>query len=197
MWLKTAFDYVFALLILPILFPIIVFLVIISTWDTAQFGLFSQRRIGKNARHFQIYKIRTMKGISKDPITTENSHQITRIGKILRQTKLDELPQIFNILLGQMSFVGPRPDVPGYADQLKGEDRLILKMKPGITGPAQLAFKNEEAILNQQDNPIQYNDQVIWPKKVAINKAYVQHWTFKKDLIYMLQTIGLFKTYLS
>src|SRR5690606_21212129 len=104
-------------------------------------------RIGQNAQPFQIFKIRTMKGKNDSFVTTSHTHEITKIGKLLRNTKLDELPQLFNILLGQMSFVGPRPDVKGYADELKGEDRIILKFKPGITGPAQLAFANEEELL--------------------------------------------------
>lgn len=189
MWLKTVFDYVFALFLLPFLLPVIFILVVISTLDTAQLGWFGHDRIGKNGRHFSIYKIRTMKGHSDNPISTAKTHQITRIGRFLRQTKLDELPQIFNILFGQMSFVGPRPDVAGYADLLSDEDRLILSVKPGITGPAQLAFKNEDDLLSEQLDPVQYNDEVIWPKKVAINRAYVQNWSFLKDIGYILKTI--------
>src|SRR5690606_38171363 len=95
--------------------------------------------------------------------TSSGSPNITAFGKFIRKTKLDELPQLFNILLNQMSFVGPRPDIPGYADELKNGDRIILTVKPGITGPAQLAYKNEEIILSQKENPLQYNDEVIWP----------------------------------
>lgn len=189
MWVKTLFDYVVALILLPIVLPILLFLVLISTFDTKQFGIFSQARVGKHARLFSIYKIRTMRGTYQNDITTELTHEITSFGKFLRQTKLDELPQIFNILLGQMSFVGPRPDVPGYADLLQGEDRIILNVKPGITGPAQLAFRNEEDILMAQENPIQYNDEVIWPQKVEINKKYIQNWSFLKDLNFIVQTI--------
>lgn len=189
MKLKTLFDYVFALLLLPVLLPIILILIIIATLDTKSFGLFSQNRIGKKGEIFKIYKIRTMKGQQPSDVTSDKTHKITSIGNIIRKSKLDELPQIFNILLGEMSFVGPRPDVAGYADVLKGEDRIVLKVKPGITGPAQLAFKNEDIILNQQDNPLQYNDEVLWPQKVEINKEYVQNWTFKKDIFYIFRTI--------
>lgn len=186
---KTAFDYIFSILLLPFLIPILLILIGIATLDTGEFGVFSQIRIGKNGKHFSIYKIRTMKGQYDSPITTKQSHKITAFGQFLRNSKLDELPQIFNLLLGQMSFVGPRPDVPGYADLLRGEDRIILSVKPGITGPAQLKFKNEEEILNQQSNPQQYNDKIIWPKKVEINKAYVHSWSFKKDLEYIFKTL--------
>lgn len=189
MIVKTLFDYLLALILLPILLPVILILVLISTLDTRSFGLFSQTRVGKNGQFFQIYKIRTMKGAYDVAVTTEKTHKLTSIGKFFRNSKLDELPQIFNILLGQMSFVGPRPDVPGYADQLQGEDRIILKVKPGITGPAQIAFKNEEEILVLQENPLKYNDEVLWPEKVKINKKYVQNQSFWSDLNYIFKTI--------
>src|SRR5690606_32991412 len=144
MTFKAIFDFILALFLLPILLPVILILILISTLDTGEFGIFAQMRVGKEAGIFKIYKIRTMKG-KAEPLLP-NEKRITTFGKILRNTKLDELPQIFNILLGQMSFVGPRPDVPGYADLLEGEDRIILSVKPGITGPVQLAFRNEEEI---------------------------------------------------
>lgn len=189
MWIKTVFDYVLALVLFPILLPVILLLVLFASIDTRQFGLFTQERIGKNAKPFLIFKIRSMRGKSKSFVTTEKSHEITALGRFLRKNKLDELPQIFNILTGDMSFVGPRPDVKGYADELKGEDRIILSVKPGITGPAQIAFQNEEEILNQQNNPLQYNDEVIWPQKVKINRHYVENWSFLQDLKYIWQTI--------
>ena len=113
---KTLIDYVLALVLLPILFPMIFALVLIATLDTGQFGLFQQARIGRKAKPFQIFKIRSMKGRYESSITTSKSHTITKFGQFLRNSKLDELPQIFNILKGDMSFVGPRPDVKGYAD---------------------------------------------------------------------------------
>lgn len=190
MLVKTLFDYVLAILLFPVLLPILFILILISTVDTGQFGLFSQIRIGKNAVQFPIFKIRSMKGAAYETdITTEKTHKITRFGKFIRKSKLDETPQILNILLGQMSFVGPRPDVPGYADLLEDKDRIILTVKPGITGPAQLAFKNEEEILNQVENPLIYNDEVLWPEKVQINRSYVENWSFSKDLNYLVQTI--------
>lgn len=189
MAVKNFFDFLLALLLLPFLFPIIFILIILSTVDTGQFGLFSQIRIGKDGKPFLIFKIRTMKGDQESDITTLKTHKITAIGNFIRKTKLDELPQLFNVLFGQMSFVGPRPDVPGYADQLKGDDRLMLKVRPGITGPAQLKFRNEEEILNLQDDPKKYNDEVLWPEKVKINLDYVKNRSFGLDLKYIADTI--------
>lgn len=189
MWGKTVFDYCLAIILLPFLLPIIIVLILVSTVDTGEFGLFQQTRIGQYAKPFSIFKIRSMKGVHDSTITTSKSHQITKFGSFIRQTKLDELPQIFNILLGNMSFVGPRPDVIGYADQLKGDDKIILEFKPGITGPAQLAFQNEEEILNLQDDPIRYNDEILWPEKVRINRRYVESWTFSKDIYYLVKTL--------
>lgn len=189
MWIKHLFDYLMALIILPVALPIIIILIIISTIETGQFGLFTHKRVGKSARLFNIYKIRTMKGSNESDITTFKTHKITKVGSFLRNNKLDEFPQLFNILLGQMSFVGPRPDVSGYADKLEGEDRIILSVKPGITGPTQLAYKNEETILSLQKDPVLYNDEIIWPDKIRMNKKYVENWSFYKDLIYVLKTV--------
>lgn len=151
-------------------------------------GLFKQIRIGKNGKPFIIYKFRTLKGEPSSNITTSNSPS-SPWGRFLRKTHLDELPQLFNILIGDMSFVGPRPDVPGYADKLSGDDRIILTVRPGITGPAQIKYRNEEEILAQQQDPIRYNDEVIWKDKVAINKEYVKNWSLFKDLYYLWKTL--------
>lgn len=122
-------------------------------------------------------------------ITMLNDRRITSFGRFLRKFKLDEIPQIFNVLFGTMSFVGPRPDVKGYADLLRGEDRIILSVKPGITGPATLKFKDEESLLEKQENPKKYNDEVIWKEKIKINKKYIENWTFIGDVKYILKTI--------
>ena len=188
MIIKNIFDYILALILLILLVGLIICIYIISTIDTKQNGFFSQDRVGRNGKLFKIYKFRTMRGKQHSPITT-SEHNITIIGAFLRNTKLDEIPQLMNILKGEMSFVGPRPDVEGYADALMGDDRIILKVKPGITGPAQIKYKNEEEILSNVDNPIQYNDDVIWPDKVRINKEYVKNWSLKKDMYYIIQTI--------
>lgn len=186
---KSLFDYILALLISPIIIPLIILLVVFSSFDTRAFGLFRQNRVGKNGTLFQIWKIRSMRGNYDVDVTTNQSHEITNFGQFIRRTHLDELPQLINILKGEMSFVGPRPDVPGYADQLKGEDRIILSVKPGITGPAQLAFKNEEEILNKKTNPLLYNDEVLWPQKIRMNKEYVQKQSFLTDLLYICKTL--------
>jgi len=122
-------------------------------------------------------------------ITTKRDSRITPIGKIMRRYKLDELPQLFNVLIGDMSFVGPRPDVVGYADTLKEDDKIILSIRPGITGPATLKYANEEYILSKEMDPIKYNDEVIYPDKVNINKHYIYNYKFSKDVMYILWTL--------
>jgi lipopolysaccharide/colanic/teichoic acid biosynthesis glycosyltransferase len=122
-------------------------------------------------------------------ITAENDPRITRLGALFRKTKIDELPQLWNVLLGQMSFVGPRPDVPGYADKLTGEQRVVLSIRPGITGPATLKYKNEEALLAAQNDPKKFNDEVIFPDKVKVNMEYIYYYSFKRDIRYILQTL--------
>lgn len=114
---------------------------------------------------------------------------VTPLGAVLRKYKIDELPELWNVLIGDMSFVGPRPDVPGYADRLTGDDRLILKLRPGITGPASLKYANEEEMLAQVENPVLYNDEVIFPDKVRINLDYYYNHSFMQDLRLILQTI--------
>ncbi len=142
--------------------------------------IFKQIRIGQFGRPFVLYKIRSI------PVgKTEPNYW----GSLLRKTKLDELPQLFNILKGEMNLVGPRPDVPGYADLLQGDDRMILTIKPGITGLASLKYRNEEAVLAQQPNPQHYNDAVIWPDKVRINCWYVQNRSWQLDLLILFYTL--------
>ena len=191
MILKNIFDYIIAIILLIFIGWIIVFLVIIATIDTGKWGIFSQQRVGRNAKIFNLYKIRTMKddNVEHSHITVRNDQRITKIGAFLRNKKLDELPQLFNILLGQMSLVGPRPDVIGYADKLEGKDRIILTVKPGITCPATLKYRNEEEILANVSDPINYNNTVIWPEKVRLNREYVENWSFKNDIKILHQTI--------
>jgi len=125
----------------------------------------------------------------KTTVTTSGDPRITKSGHVFRSTKIDELPQLWNVLLGDMSFVGPRPDVPGFADRLNGKDKIILSVRPGITGPASLHFKNEEQLLAKQLDPEVYNRDVVWPRKVELNKEYVQNWSFTKDLNYIFKTV--------
>lgn len=153
--------------------------------------IFKQKRVGQYGKLFTVYKFRSMKvageGITSIASTEEN--RITPLGKKLRRYKLDELPELWNVLKGDMSFVGPRPDVPGYADKLKGKDRDILKLKPGITGPASLKYRQEEDLLNTVENPQEYNDKIIYPDKVRLNLYYLEHYSFFKDIEMIVCTV--------
>ena len=124
-------------------------------------------------------------------VSVAGDSRVTPLGAFLRKYKIDELPELWNVLIGDMSFVGPRPDVPGYADKLQGEDRRILELKPGITGPATLKYRNEEELLAMQSNPQTYNDEVIWPDKVRINLEYLRKRTFFGDIKIILQTLHI------
>jgi len=151
---------------------------------------FRQKRVGKDGKIFVIIKFRTM--IANDgsnTVTVVNDRRITPFGAFLRKWKLDELPELINILAGEMSFVGPRPDVPGYADQLRGDDRKILALRPGITGPASLKYYNEEEILAGVENPKDYNDKVIFPDKVRINLKYLERYSLLEDMKIIFYTI--------
>jgi len=185
------FDIVFSLAGIVLTLPVMLIAWVVATVETKSNGLFIQERIGQYGRPFYVLKIKTMKPIAgmKSTVTTSDDQRITRSGKFFRQTKIDELPQLFNILMGDMSFVGPRPDVRGFADTLTGEDREILSLKPGITGPATLKYKDEERLLSQQADPEQYNRDVIWPDKVKINREYIRNWSLKNDMICIIQTI--------
>ena len=164
---------------------------LLATLDTRANGFFTQERVGRNGRIFRVVKLRTMRPDSKvdTTVTTGFDPRITRLGRFFRRAKIDELPQLFNVLVGHMSFVGPRPDVPGYADALEGEDRVILAIRPGITGPATLAYRDEEVLLAQVDDPERYNNEVIFPDKVRLNRGYVENWSFRKDIGYIWRTV--------
>lgn len=152
--------------------------------------IFTQQRVGKDGKLFTMYKFRSMTvGHGGSSVSVAGETRITPLGAKLRKYKLDELPELWNVLIGDMSFVGPRPDVPGYADKLTGSDRAVLKLKPGITGPASLKYRNEEEILAKQSDPIKYNDEVIYPDKVRININYMKHWSFLLDLKIIIYTI--------
>lgn len=186
---KRAFDIIVSFVGLIVFSPVIAIAIILARMDTGASGLFRQERIGREGRPFTVVKIRTMRDAPGTTVTTRNDSRITPFGARLRRWKLDELPQLWSVLRGDMSLVGPRPDVEGYADRLRGEDRVILKLRPGITGPASLKYKNEEFILSCQEDPKKYNDLVIWPDKVHINKCYYLKYRFADDLIYIWKTI--------
>ena len=155
--------------------------------------LFRQVRIGKDGKPFRLVKFRTMVGDQTgETVTVAGDARITPLGARLRRYKLDELPELWNVLVGDMSFVGPRPDVPGYADALTGDDREILRLRPGITGPATLKYRNEEELLATVDDPKRYNDEVIFPDKVRINRYYLHHPSFRMDLKMLLATVFCF-----
>jgi lipopolysaccharide/colanic/teichoic acid biosynthesis glycosyltransferase len=188
---KRVFDILFSIIGIVLTLPIMILAVAIASIETASFGLFVQKRVGKDAKPFYVYKIKSMKNIEgiETTVTTINDKRITKSGKLFRNTKIDELPQLFNVLFGSMSFVGPRPDVEGFADKLEGEDRDILSIRPGITGPASLKYRDEEELLSKQNNPVEYNSEIIWPDKVNINKKYIKEWSLTKDIAYIKQTI--------
>ncbi len=187
---KWCFDRIVALVGLVVLcLPLLVIAVLIKI-DSKGPVFFMQKRIGKNGRPFKICKFRTMLHQSEGAtVTTADDPRITRMGHWLRHSKVDCLTELVNVLIGQMSFVGPRPDVPGYADQLIGDDRRLLQLRPGITGPASIKYRNEEELLSRQPTPKAYNDEVIWPDKVRINLDYLDHWSFLGDIKLIFKTI--------
>ena len=191
MFLKRFFDFCIALVGLLLFGWLILLAFLLASIDTHSNGFFLQVRVGKDGRLFRVIKVRTMRPNTKisGTVTAANDPRITPLGRLFRKLKIDELPQLINVFLGQMSLVGPRPDVPGFADRLVGEERLLLSVKPGITGPATLKYRNEEQLLAAQDNPEQYNFDVIWPDKVRINLDYIRTWSLAKDIGYIWQTI--------
>lgn len=188
---KFVFDRLVALVGLLLLWPVLVVVYVLVRIKMSDGpAVFSQRRVGRNGRLFTMYKFRTMLMTHNgSTVSVAGESRITPLGALLRRTKLDELPELWNVLIGDMSFVGPRPDVPGYADNLSGEDRAILALRPGITGPASLKYRNEEQLLASQDNPQQYNDEVIFPDKVRINLYYLHHHTLCDDIRLILCTV--------
>lgn len=214
MMLKIVFDKVVSLVGLIILSPLLLIVALLIKWKMPGPILFCQQRVGRYGRIFTVYKFRTMTVKAEAAVASRNSEatsiasqeqsRITPLGEKLRRYKLDELPELWNVLKGDMSFVGPRPDVPGYADQLQGEDREVLLLRPGITGPASLKYRNEEDILEAVDEALQkgrsglpmgittvqeYNDNVIYPDKVRLNRYYLHHYSFIKDIKMIVCTV--------
>lgn len=177
---KRIFDIIFSIILLLFLGIFIFFGFILASIDTASNGVFSQKRVGQYGVLFTIYKLKTIHPKSK---------KISSLGRFFRKFKIDELPQLWNVLIGEMSFVGPRPDISGYYDNLQGEDRKILQLKPGITSLASIKYSNEEKILAEQKNPLQYNDEVLFPDKVKMNLKYQQQQTFFGDIKIIIKTI--------
>lgn len=189
--IKRIIDLICSALLLLLAFTVIILLYILVIFNSKQSGFYKSTRIGKHGRPFIMWKIRTMENIEwlDTTVTTSKDPRITAFGRFLRRTKLDELPQLWNVLKGDMSLVGPRPDVSGFADKLQGEDRKVLTIRPGITGLATLAFRNEEKLLAKQKNPERYNRKVIWPEKVRINKLYIDKYSLLLDFKILFKTI--------
>ena len=201
---KPIFDRTVALIGLLVLWPLLLVIALLVKAKIGSPVFFVQERIGKDGNPFRMYKFRTMReDENMSPVTMAGESRITPLGAKLRKYKLDELPELWNVLKGDMSFVGPRPDVPGYADRLQGDDREVLLLRPGITGPASLKYRNEEEMIaeyvaqaktqgdsrSEQEIALWYNDNVIWPDKVRINCYYYRHYSFVKDIQMIFCTV--------
>ena len=188
--IKSIFDRIFALIGVILALPFFIIIPFVILFGSKGPVFFIQKRVGKNGKLFTMFKFRTMTGSdSSNTVTTKSDSRITREGHFLRKWKLDELPELFNVLIGDMSFVGPRPDVPGYADNLTGDDRRMLQLRPGITGPATLKYINEEELLAAVPNPNHYNDEVIFPDKVKVNLKYLDSHSLFGDIKIILDTL--------
>ena len=190
---KRLFDIVFSILGLVLLLPVLAVIAFLIKLRMPGGPIFyRQRRVGRHGELFTMVKFRSMQvGKDASSVSVAGEARITPLGARLRMWKLDELPELWNVLKGEMSFVGPRPDVPGYADRLQGEDRVILELRPGITGPASLKYRDEEVILAGVENPQAYNDEVLYPDKVRINREYYYNRTFWGDVLIILMTVGI------
>ncbi len=195
MFIKRTFDIFCSLLALVLLSPLLLVTALLVKVQSEGPALFRQQRVGRYGHHFTIYKFRTMvlkhEGSS---VTVKGENRITTIGARLRKWKIDELPELWNILVGDMSFVGPRPDMPDYSERLTGEERNILTLRPGLTSPASLKYSREEELLADVDDPQKYFDDVIWPDKTRMNLEYVRTRSFLRDIeLIILTTQGLLK----
>ncbi|NIF04301.1 sugar transferase [Chryseobacterium sp. Tr-659] len=177
---KMVFDFIFAVILTIFLIPLLIVLWIITSLDTSSNGIFFQTRIGQHGRPFTIFKFKTIH---------QQKRTCSHTGRMLRKCKLDELPQLFNILKGDMSFVGPRPDIEGYYDKLTGTDRKVLKLKPGLTCEASIKYRNEESLLKDQKDPLMYNDEILFPNKVKMNLEYLESMSFTNDTKILFKTL--------
>ncbi|MFP8893534.1 MULTISPECIES: sugar transferase [Chryseobacterium] len=177
---KKVFDFVLSAILILFLMPVLIILFVIASLDTSSNGIFFQTRIGQYGKPFTIFKIKTIH---------EQKRTCSKIGQTLRKFKLDEFPQLFNIVKGDMSFVGPRPDIEGYYDKLVGEDRKVLELKPGLTCEASIKYRDEEYLLKNQEDPLAYNDEVLFPNKVKMNLDYFEKMSFKNDIKILFKTL--------
>jgi len=187
---KRIFDFIISIIFLILMFPILIILVIVIYLFQGAPIFYRQNRVGKHKKLFKIYKFRTMilnEG-KNNTITIGGDPRVTPLGKFLRKWKLDELPSLLNILIGEMSIVGPRPDVPGFADKLEGDYKRVLSVKPGITCLSTLKYSNEEELLRNVDDPKAYN-KIIFEDKTKLNLYYIDNWSFLLDLKIIFKTI--------
>ena len=187
---KWLFDRAMALVGLLFIWPVLLIVAILIKCKMPGPVLFVQQRVGKDGQLFSCHKFRSMSlRHGGSSVSVAGEARITPLGAKLRKYKIDELPELWDVFIGNMSFVGPRPDVPGYADKLQGDDRIILSLRPGITGPATLKYRNEEELLADVEDPVAYNDTVIYPDKVRINRYYATHYSFVDDIRMILCTV--------
>ena len=182
--MKRLFDIFFSIIGIIFLFPLMIIVSLFVKISSQGPVFFIQKRIGRYGKQFTMIKFRSMR-IDHDlenTVSVIGDPRITKFGAFLRKYKLDELPELFNVVKGDMSIVGPRPDVPGYADKLQGEAILILELRPGITGPATLKYVDEEKVLALCDDPVRYNNEIIYPDKVKINLDYYYNNTLWLDI---------------
>lgn len=189
---KRALDLAISIVVLvTVCWWLIPVLTIVARLSTGASGIYRQTRIGRHGEPFELLKIRTMR-LEREVTTTitrRGDPRITKVGAALRRHKLDELPQFWNVLRGDMSLVGPRPDVSGYYDRLEEPYSALLSLRPGMTGPASLTFKNEEEILASCPDPVAYNDHVLFPEKLRLNFEYLQSWSVSVDLKILARTL--------
>ena len=188
---KRLLDFVLACGLLAVCAPPMTLIAVAVAAFSGAPLLFRQTRIGLRGTRFTIYKFRTMRvrAIEDGSVTIAGDSRVTAVGRFLRRYKLDELPQLWNVLRGDMSFVGPRPEVPEYADTLSGTEREILEIRPGITGPATLVYRDEEALLARQSDPERYSRMAIYPHKIALNSQYIRQIGLLSDLGWIVETI--------
>ncbi|WP_430934270.1 sugar transferase [Saccharicrinis sp. 156] len=188
--MKRLFDVLASFVGLCLIWPLLISIAIVIKIKMPGPVLFTQKRVGRHGKLFTIFKFRTMSvGHGGNTVSVKGENRITPLGAVLRKYKLDELPELWNVLIGDMSLVGPRPDMPKYYKNLQGEERKILELRPGITGTASLKYANEEELLSSVTDPVKYNDEVIWPDKVKINLDYYYGNSFVGDIKIIFQTI--------
>lgn len=187
---KRIFDIIASFFGLLILSPVILVIWALIKILMPGPAFFRQKRTGKDGKLFTMIKFRTMViNDGNNTTSVRGDKRITPLGAVLRRYKLDELPELWNVLKGEMSLVGPRPDVPEFTRRLTGEEKLILSLRPGITGPATIKYSDEEDLLAGVTDPRQYTDEVIWPDKVKINLDYYYNRSFLKDLLIIIGTL--------